>query len=630
MAKLSAREQKVRKQAQLTKKVAPIPKAKGALIGSGPLLPGQKRVPMASAPLVGEGPLLPGQGRIQAPKGDLVGAGPLLPSQKRVADSYKGGTPKKSNNGNSRTLAQKAFNGALGIDTAEASTGSDINMGQEDANSTPTTFGKGLNVAKNVAKALPGIGALVGSMPDLGLTEKFGFNNLLRTDNNGMGNWENPVRDGVSNYINKPYKADLPTGYGPQGETFFNNNSKPSTIKSDFATPGTNFSRPGSEQAYLRGEDPRVSNGGKYGVPLNPQQKSPFNEFGGVGSTPYGPQRPPNDTGLNFENSQDQHQSYRDLMALLESNNAQNSNSPEDMQLPGDAGFDTGLADSYDPFPTDGSYQPTTNSVRRSIGSGAFGNGKMVGNPSGLSKEEKAYIKELRASMGGDFGASNVENQYGELIKALDPTYDLQQKTAEEELNKAKLEDINKLSSMFAQNNTAGSEQQQQYVQRTQGDYAAQLANLLAKLAQSKNQDVTQFKTQMQNRLGDIAQTKQSQQQKIADMIRQVQDGAQSRALDYQKMQQQMAQQEFDNNYKMATLRKGSTRAQSAGSVTYLGDDANGNPVYRNNKTGMREVGTGLTRTKVDPMASLLQALQGGGQQPQIKYDENGRPYYEE
>lgn len=197
--------------------------------------------------------------------------------------------------------------------------------------------------------------------------------------------------------------------------------------------------------------------------------------------------------------------------------------------------------------PTSGYNPSPSRTVKRSLGSGAFGTGKMVGN-SYLAPEEAEYIKELRRSLSGDFGAKAARNQFEELINALNPTYDEQEKAAKEEMEMAKMEDINKLRSMFAQNNTAGSEQQEQYTSRTMGDYAGRLANLLLKLATSKNQDIAQYRSQMQNRLSDIDQAKRSAQQRLLDTIYQVKSGARDRA-----------------EKQAAAYASGASRAQSSG-----------------------------------------------------------------
>ena len=78
----------------------------------------------------------------------------------------------------------------------------------------------------------------------------------------------------------------------------------------------------------------------------------------------------------------------------------------------------------------------------------------------------------------------------------------------------------------------------------------------------------------------------------------------------------------------------GGARALSgtaAGSVTYMGDNSSGEPVYRNNQTGEMQVGTGLTRKSQDPYAQMLAGVMGQQQSgPRVQYDENGRPYIEQ
>ena len=294
---------------------------------------------------------------------------------------------------------------------------------------------------------------------------------------------------------------DLPTGYGDNGEILYNDNTVPGVTMERYLDPNTGRLRidPNAGIQY----DSRIPV--DQPLPLSAETRDPWNG-------------PESDPSLDEE--------MGDLRKWK----------PE-----------TGRASDRDvtppvvenPFPQD--MQTGGGTIPRRFGSGAFGTGKGV-----MGGADDDYIKELRRSLRGDFGEKNARREFEELLKALDPTYSAQQQTATEEMERSKLEDIQKLASLFAANNTAGSEQQEQYVQRTQSDYATQLANLLAKLAASKNQDISQLRAQYQNRLSQIGESKASAQQRVADLIRQAEDRA------------------FDREYKMAEFaRKSQPRARA-------------------------------------------------------------------
>jgi len=195
-------------------------------------------------------------------------------------------------------------------------------------------------------------------------------------------------------------------------------------------------------------------------------------------------------------------------------------------------------------------YQDTTPQVQPSLGASGGGLGGSTGTRTApalapaTDPSTDSYIKDLQKSTEGDFGAKDATKQIKDLIRSLDPEYDAYLKQAQSELDKSKTEDLNKLAGVFAGYNTADSEQRLQQQERVQGDYATQLTNLLAKLQLQKQKDVTGYKSQLSERLQNIAQAKSTAQQRVAELIQAAQDKV------------------WDRNYKMTALsQRGTGRA---------------------------------------------------------------------
>jgi hypothetical protein len=245
----------------------------------------------------------------------------------------------------------------------------------------------------------------------------------------------------------------------------------------------------------------------------------------------------------------------------------------------------------------------------------------------------------MRKSLGGyDKQSRSLENvyndqidstkgQFEELIRSLDPTYDQYNKDAKTGVDEELNQNLIKLAAVMNANNTGDSEQRAQLMSSQQGQALAKLADLMQKLNIQKNQDTQEYRTKSVDALNSINQRKM-------DALSSLSQRKQASQQQLAQMMQQAQQQNWDNNYKMASLNgrggSGSTSSTAAGSVTYLGDDAQGNPVYRNNKTGQREVGTGLTRKTSDPWANVLSSVlgQGGSQNgnQQMSTDVDGNP----
>lgn len=310
------------------------------------------------------------------------------------------------------------------------------------------------------------------------------FNNLR--DNNIFGSGrrapqENGLLDSGTDYQQNlddfltPPIADAPTGYGPDGQTYFNDYNPAedggSIFRSDFATPGTDYSRPGFVPVASASDgtedytDGGRGGGGSWGgvtSPIANQDYTPLSQF---------PELP--------------------------------DNTPQQSDL--------------------------GNTVRDYASSGAFGSGALAsanGTPSGMDKATAKYIKSLRNSTGGDYGmgdaedwmkgqTSSIDEQIANLIQALNPQYAEQQRLGENTLGKEKTSDMNKLMSLFGAYNTADSEQRMQTQERTAGAHQDRLTEMLTQLAASKQGDIAGYQQQGIGLKGDV-------QNKFYDMQNQI------------------------------------------------------------------------------------------------------------
>lgn len=209
-------------------------------------------------------------------------------------------------------------------------------------------------------------------------------------------------------------------------------------------------------------------------------------------------------------------------------------------------------------------------------------------------------------------------------LQSINNQYDQSQTQGQELLNKQKQEADLKLSGLFNfANQDPNSEQRMQYQQRGNADAAGQLADLISKITQGRTQDTLGAQTNYNTNLANVRQ----QGVQSVNQLRQQKASALENLQNYiYKMQQD---QEAN---RIASAKASGGGSEKNDSLTYQGDNANGEPVFWNNRTKRQQIGTGLTR-KSDPLAAAIASLgvgggQGGGQQ--IKYDENGRAYYEE
>ena len=633
----------------------------------------KKTVAKAPAPLKGAGPLLPGQTR------QSEFAGPSLPGQvqggyynyennsvepsstKSTSSSNKSSNSNKSSSSSNRETASKIFNSVAGIKTANASDGGTISQGKS------STLG---NIVNEISRYFQGTGA--------GNTYNY-LAGLFR---------DKPQQTA-------PYQ-DQPTGYGANGEKYYNNYN-PATdgamiLRSDIATPGTDFARPGSEMDWMNGGNPMVygaearktqENYGSSPIPTKKQNNQPTsnNTYNRPKNTtpvsnPYQIPTQPQGTDLSSiikqlieyrpDNtpSQNTNGTVQRPVGMGQFSSGQygngaggygfqgslggslggspagtDGNNPVDESLINDIlGIKTASASGFDmapnPYQTNSlaGLQSSMNNITPSAtymgerptytgGSNGMGGdlpqqrtpqtkkgGGVVqqyaqgspesllqGQMKGFGVQEKAQKKAL------DELIKSIKNQYSKQGEDITNQYNTQQTQGTSALDQAKQQDLLKLSGLFnfGANQDPNSEQRIQYEGRTNNDYAGQLKDFLAKLVQSRTTDMGNLDSQ-QNQA--ISQAKQGYQQQLSSLA----DKRNSTQMQLAQMVQAAQQKALNSSAKGG----GPT---SAGSVVYVGNNAQGEPVYRNSKTGAMQTMTGLTKN--NDLMSLLAGIAGQGNQ---------------
>ena len=637
------------------------------------------------APLVGAGPLLPGQTR-QAPL-----AGPSLPG--KVAPGYfdysnnsvdLAGYKEPSAPGSSKVSSSSKTNRAIAAKKVDFSPLKSENQGVSSPNPVlpaPKKTGMFSNLMGDIGKMWVNNG-LNRAAPTAYLTDQQRQSNI--NDSLGISSAAAAGPSALELALQKGSTPDTPTGYGPNREEYYNGydpaGGRGSIFTSDFATPGTNFNRPGSEQAYLRGESP-VS----YGQNKRNEQIT----YGSQPSFVPSPVRTPRriasgsfDQVTTPVRSSVQTQDFQDALSYPDLTPVDNGGGGTRQRFLGRGNLSNGMASNGKldsefsgasfGVPTDGvsdgsleeqirkilgiqtasaADMPQMASFRGDMGTLPMssqtdpramnyqGSQRFSMNPTGQNEQvTNTRVQNPGGSQGGGVaqqfsqgatGGDPMDSYYNsqlktqnkafsaqekaqkralnELLKSITSQYKTQQTTGINQLAKSKQEDLLKLSGLFQfANQDPDSEQRVQYEQRANQDYAGQQSDFLAKLAAAQAQEESRARQGYQSQMSDIAGQRNDARSKIEELIFKARQDAQ----------------------------KGGSRALSgtaAGSVTYMGDNASGEPVYRNNKTGEMQVGTGLTRKSQDPYAQMMASIMGQQQSgPRVQYDENGRPYIEQ
>lgn len=358
-----------------------------------------------------------------------------------------------------------------------------------------------------------GVGKSLGdnSLRDLG---GLGFTDEDRQRNRQMA-YDNTIGIPTTNASNG---SDMPQSildqapFNPSRVTRDPNASE-SLLRSDFATPGTDFSRPGSEERYMRGEDPRYTDGTLLGD--SSPRRSTVNPF-------RIPVAQANDDYINMpEDLNDDQKSAR--------------------RQYGDIGVDPSLQQEMysqsqnelfggGPGPADMPGFTQGNRSGRGAGMFATGKGLQGGDPvlDLLRKSMKGYGKQERS----------VENQFEDLIKALDPTYEEYQNDAKKGIDEELNQNLIKLASVMNANNTGDSEQRAQMMSRQQSDATARLADLIRKLQLDKQEQITGYKTKAVDAVNSIRDKKMSAQERLAQLLQQRDDTAWDREYKMQQLGQ--------------------------------------------------------------------------------------------
>lgn len=584
-------------------------------------------------------------------------------------------------NTSQRNTASSLFNSVLGVPTAEASSGSTRKPSQIKGTSS---LGNIVGYLGQAALGVPGsiYKGVTGRNIDLGLTEALGLSK----------NIDNPLQGGDvqtdwQTVLNPA--PDKPTGYGQNGETYYNNYNPQtdggSVFQSDFAKPGTNFSRPGSETAYNQGTSP-ISYGNSQ---RNAQQTSGISQSYSPARTSSN-QRTPNlvsnpNGSSNISSAYQPEQSSADLSSLLQDYTPSQPNNGTVRQFLGNGYLSGGMASNgkgdygiqgtiggsdqgnimddlltvlgikpmtasaYTMPQTNAFGMPTQNAFTQPsydyVNSGDYNKWMSQLYPNGQDNESN--LPQRASDTSQNMNGGGVAQQYSqptynpvsqqvnsmlggydqqykqqqksfsqqekaqkkaldELLKQINKQYNTDKETGQTDLNRAKQEDLQRLSSQFDfANSSPNDEQRIQYQGRLTNDYAGKLNDLLNKLSQSRSSQVSSAKQNYQSSLSDLS----SQNQNILNELLGRKSNLQ---LDLAKMEQDAQQKALDRS------SKGSYAKQKNASLTKLGVDSNGQPIYWDNvnNTLFNGVPSG-TRNAVDPVTSYLQQLagnQGGGQ----------------
>lgn len=506
--------------------------------------------PKSITPLVGAGPLMTGQRRISS-QGPAIG--PLLENQSRP-------TPQKSTSSN-RAQAAKAFDYSKAKSTP--------NSGLTGAGNT--TFGGGAKTNINAALSSGGLVRGGGAKELPGGGKEGIFSRLFSA---------------LSGAQAKKAQGDVlrgdPGAYNTPAQLAENRQQMQSAVNYGLGVPGASASNGefsdigGIQQAdqpfdYSQAKSvmpdfsPENEGYSPYSRPGDIEQATALDSVFLRGAKPYDP----------FAGAQSRGGRSNDSFV------PEYTPTQEEVSQQANEQFGGG------PGPVDMAGATTGN--RSGRGSGMFGTGK------GLQGSEDPYIKELRKAYSSNGGEKWLRKQFEELIAQLDPTYAALQKEGTDALNAQLNEQNTKLASVMNAGNVGDSEQRAQMMAQQQQGTQTALGNLLSKLALQKSQDVSGYRSKLNESLAANADKRQTNQQRLMEAIQGYRD------------------KQWDREYKMKELgQKGSgTKA----SYKQVGVNSKGQPVFRDFNSNQEWVGEGLT-----PAMSA---------QPQLQQDENGNWYYE-
>lgn len=491
---------------------------------------------------------------------------PKSAPKKTSSNSSSSSSSRKSN----RSVASGLINSALGVNTAEASSGPKlIKTTTHDTN----TLGNIVSTLGNAALGVPGAiyKGITGNAPDLGLTEALGLSkespNLTynpgteavidpttgRSIPPSIGGGSSTVTDqsladnslfgapsarsqAANNYIAqrntpRPVQNYSPQNFTPSSSISQNFSPAIGQVSPDL-TPQPDFTpitqeQPGTNRQFLGNgalSSGQFNNGqGNYGIQGNLtgtggalDEQSLLNQLLGI-PTAQAQEMPQ----ASFNQSQMSPDQFNNTFSSAFASGGLSGNSPFASYQP---------QASFNPPTQQTNIAPSPQVARQSNPGGSqsgvvaqqYSQGETGGNPAldyqkqslkGFSQQEKAQKRALN-----------------ELLKSIKNQYSTKEKSGLTDLNKAKQEDLLKLSGLFSfANQDPDSEQRIQYEQRANQDYAKQQADFLAQLASAQSQDISVAKQGYNKELAGIASQRNAVQEKISQMLYQAQQDALSR-----------------------------------------------------------------------------------------------------
>lgn len=541
---------------------------------------------------------------------------------KKASKASSSSSPKKSSN---RALSA-GVNSALGIPTANASSSPKlVTTATHDTN----TLG---NIVSSLGRAAMGVPGLIykgvtGNTPDLGLTEALGLSkespNLtynLGTEavvDPATGRSIPPSLGGGSSTLTDQSLADASLFGAPGIRSQAANDYIAQRTRTPKVIPGYSPTQISGVQNYS--PSTQISQGTEQNftpaqdfTPIVQEQPGTQRRFLGNGMLSngmasngagnYGIQGSLTGTGLDEQTLLNQLLGIPTAQAQEVQDFGTTEVSPQEFQSTFQNAFASGGLSGTNPFAQASFGQPSsfnpTNQVQtnanqspqitqRSNPGGSqsggvaqqYSQGETGGSPleGYYKKQQKGYSAQEKAQ----------KKALNELLKSIKSQYSNEEAQGTTKLEKSKQEDLLKLSGLFNfANQDPNSEQRIQYQNRLSQDYATQLTDYLQQISQQRGQAISQAKQGYQGQLADIAQQRNAS------------------SLELMKLQQQLQSDALDR------ASKGSSGGtQKAGSITYIGNDASGNPVYYNSTTGQQQSYPGVTRPSSNPLAALFGQL---------------------
>jgi len=546
------------------------------------------------SPLVGAGPLLPGQVRI-SPEGPAIG--PLLPGQSRPAKSstpdvgttsnrkpsapkeinfspYKDSQPTKPVIGGGTISGNKSAAPSQGVFSdffsklGQAVTGNSFHLAPQNAFLTEEQRQENRNNALGIPDAqAAGPSALEsalakGSMPDI--TTGYGPNgekyfngydpsvdsvpankNEFSSDPSIFSRAEQLRNEKISygsQPTSNPAYVTAPTARNPRqiASTNIPNTRGSSNIQpfsslmqqvishpdfqSQFDNTPVNTGRSGTQRQFLgngvlgngvasNGKLDSQFEGASFGAPMN-QEENLLNQLLGINTTQTSEN--PQQDSISFGNNVTPMSAFTNKFAN------------DGLTLDQDYSMPQQLGQSATMNPTLGDIQNNAGQRKQSTAQPTNTSAQFSQGATGGNSSANPMLDYQKQSMKGFSAQEKAQKQaLNELLKSIKNQYNTKQESGLQDLNKAKQEDLLKLSGLFSfANQDPNSEQRIQYEQRANQDYAGQEGDFLAKLAAAMSGDISQAKQGYQGKLADINSQRSTAQYNIAQLLQKAKEDA--------------------------------------------------------------------------------------------------------